>query len=257
MKVEIEGCLLNYETQGEGDPILLLHGWGASIEAMRSIANCAAGLGYCAVSLDFPGFGESGKLLRPWTLDDYARVTRGFIERLDICGCDVIGHSHGGRVAIRLASEDSALFCSVVLVDAAGIRPRRGLKYYFKVYSYKLGKRLARISWLDRLFSISERQKDAGSADYKALGSDAMRKTFVNLVNEDLRGRVKKIENETLLIWGSEDRDTPLYMARYMEKHIKNAGLAVLEGAGHYSYADNYAQFCAVMKAFFGGRQGR
>jgi len=252
LKIEIEGCSLNYEILGEGAPILLLHGWGANIQAMRPIADCVARLGYSAVLFDFPGFGDSGALDKPWTVDDYAHITRGFMGEINIYGCDVIGHSHGGRVAIRLASEDKALFDRLVLVDAAGIKPRRGVKYYAKVYSYKLGKRLSKVKWLDRLFSISKRQRSAGSEDYKALDSDAMRKTFVNLVNEDLRDCVKKIENETLLVWGSEDKDTPLYMARYMEKHIKNAGLALLDGAGHFSYADNYAQFCAVMKAFFG-----
>ena len=78
-----------------------------------------------------------------------------------------------------------------------------------------------------------------------------MRRTFSLVVNLDLTERLDRIQNETLLVWGDQDMATPLARAKVMEKRIPKAGLAVLEGAGHYSYADKYAQFCAVMKAFF------
>ena len=138
-----------------------------------------------------------------------------------------------------------------MLVDAAGIRPPRTLGYYVRTYSYKLGRRLAKAGWIDRMFHLSEKQKNAGSADYRALKSDVMRATLSKVVNLDLTARLDRIQNETLLVWGDQDDATPLARAKVMEERIPNAGLAVLEGAGHFSYADKYAQFCAVMKAFF------
>jgi pimeloyl-ACP methyl ester carboxylesterase len=119
------------------------------------------------------------------------------------------------------------------------------------VYAYKLGKELAKIKPLERAFRLGEKQRNAGSPDYRALKSDVMRKTFVKVVNLDLTDALKAIRNDTLLVWGDRDDYTPLYMAKIMEARIPNAGLAVLEGAGHFSYADRYSQFCAVMKAYF------
>ena len=250
MQTEINGIQIYYERQGGSDKkkVLVLHGWGASVDAVRPIMNQVEFLGYEAIALDFPGMGKSEPPSTPWAVEDYAALTRAFIEKLDIYGCDVICHSFGGRVTIMLASEDENIFSRLILVDAAGIRPKRTLSYYVRTYSYKLGKKLSRVAFLDKLFRISEKQKNAGSADYKAL-SGVMRATFVKVVNLDLKDRLSRIKNETLLIWGSEDADTPLYMAKQMEKSIKGSGLSVIEGAGHFSYADNYPQFCAILSA--------
>ena len=251
MREQIDGIGIEYEREGTGKPVLILHGWGASIEAVRPIARCVTALGREAVMLDFPGFGKSDEPNEPWGVPEYAKVTRAFIRRLQLEGCDVICHSFGGRVTILLASEEPGLFNRLVLVDAAGVRPKRGLKYYLKVYAYKFGKALARSGPLERALHLGDRQKKAGSADYRALKSDVMRKTFVNVVNLDLTDALARIRNDTLLVWGDRDDYTPMYMAKIMEARIPNAGLAVLEGAGHFSYADRYNQFCAVMRAYF------
>ncbi len=251
MYTTIDGLRVQYDVRGEGDPVLLLHGWGASIEAMRPIADAVVGLGMRAISLDFPGFGKSDAPQKPWGVPEYARFTRAFIREMGLEGADVVCHSFGGRITIYLASEEPELFRRLVLVDAAGIRPKRGLKWYVRTFTYKLGKRLARIGWVDRWLHLSERQKNAGSEDYKALGSDLMRGIFVKVVNLDLTDRLPHIQNPTLLIWGTEDTATPLYMGQLMEKCIPDAGLVTLEGAGHFSYADQYPRFCAVLKAFF------
>ena len=251
MNICIDGLHVQYDVRGEGERVLLLHGWGANMEAMRPIADAVAALHMQAVSLDFPGFGGSDAPAEAWGVPEYAQFTRRFMQEMGLHGVDVICHSFGGRVTIYLASEDKSLFRRLVLVDAAGIRPKRTLKWYIRTYIYKLGKRLKRIRWIDRLFHLSEKQKNAGSAEYRSLGSDLIRNTFVKVVNLDLTNRLPNIRNSTLLIWGSEDKDTPLYMGQLMEKRIPDAGLVVFEGAGHFSYADQYPRFCAVLKAFF------
>lgn len=251
MYLSIDGMRTQYEVRGEGETVLLLHGWGAGIDAMRPIADAVAALNMRAVSFDFPGFGGSDAPEEVWGVPEYAHFTRRFIEEMGIVGADVICHSFGGRVTIYLASENKTLFRRLVLVDAAGIRPKRSLKWYIRTYTYKLGKRLKKYRWIDRLFHISERQKNAGSAEYRSLGNELMRSTFVKVVNLDLSDRLPRIKNSTLLIWGANDVDTPLYMGQIMEKRIPDAGLVVFEGAGHFSYADQYARFCSVLKAFF------
>ncbi len=251
MFITIDGIKTRYEIYGEGEPVLILHGWGASIEAVRSIANCVSSLGMRAICFDFPGFGESEEPPVPWGVPEYAAFTRSFMEEFSLYGVDVVCHSFGGRVTILLASEDPKLFHRLVLIGAAGIRPKRTLKWYVRTYTYKLGKQLTRIGWIDRVLHLKEKQKSAGSEDYRALKSDLMRAVFVKTVNLDLTDRLNRIKNSTLLIWGDQDTYSPLYMGKLMEQRIPGAGLAVFEGAGHFAYADQYPRFCAVLKAFF------
>lgn len=250
MTIEINGAQLHYQRQGSGKPVLLLHGWGANIQAMAPIANCLVRLGREAVSLDFPGFGESPEPPGPWGVPEYAACTRAFMEAIGICGCDVVAHSFGGRVTIQLASETPELFRRLILVDAAGIKPRRGPKYYWRVYTYKLGKILAKSPALNRLFRLQERQKKAGSIEYQQLQGD-MRVTYVKTVNYDQTSLLSKIPNETLLIWGEKDTATPLWMGKKMEREMQNAGLAIIPGVGHFSYAEDYPRFCSILQILY------
>ena len=246
MRIEIGGISINYECIGSGAPVLLLHGWGADIAAMMPIANEVARLGKMAVCVDFPGFGKSDLPPAAWGVREYADTTKALIDKLGIRGCDLVCHSFGGRVTIMLAAEDETLFKRLVLVDAAGIRPKRTIKYYIKTYSYKLAKRLVRIKLVNKAFRLDSKIKSAGSDEYKSL-SGVMRETFVKVVNLDLTDKLDKIKNETLLIWGENDTATPLYMGRLMEKKIERSGLAVIENAGHFSYADDYPRFCSIL----------
>ncbi len=82
--------------------------------------------------------------------------------------------------------------------------------------------------------------------------SDVMRGTFSRVVNEDLTPYLSSIKSPSLLIYGSEDRDTPVALAKIMEQKIPDAGLVVLENAGHYSFLDQYAQYMKIVKVFLG-----
>ncbi|HQK54614.1 MAG TPA: alpha/beta hydrolase, partial [Sedimentibacter sp.] len=77
-----------------------------------------------------------------------------------------------------------------------------------------------------------------------------MRQTMVKVINDNLIRLLSDIKAPTLLIWGENDEDTPLYMGEMMEKEIPDSGLVILKGAGHYSYIDNYEQFRAIINVF-------
>lgn len=252
MYLEIEGLKIYYEKAGEGSPVLLLHGWGCSTATMAPVSDALKD-SYTVYSLDFPGHGQSSMPENIMNVFNYARIARIFIERLGIQGCDVIAHSFGGRVTIILAAQNN-LFNKIILCDAAGVRPKRTLRYYYKVYSYKLLKRLSNSKLAMRLFSdcINKKVQNAGSDDYKKL-NPVMRATFSNVVNQDLKHLLNKITAPTLLVWGTEDKETPLYMAKIMEKRINDSGLVVFNGAGHYSYLERLGEFIRIAKHFFSG----
>jgi len=74
---------------------------------------------------------------------------------------------------------------------------------------------------------------------------------FVKTVSEYLEPTLPHIAQEVLLLWGKNDDATPVYQAKRMEKGIKNAGLAVIDGAGHYAFLDRAHQFKIITETFF------
>lgn len=185
--------------------------------------------------IDLYGFGKSEHPDRPLTVGDYADGVMDLLDRKGVDGFVLVGHSFGGRVAIEIAAKKSERVKKLVLIDSAGVKPRRGPRYYFRVLLNKIKKRLG--------------LKTNGSHDYEAL-SGVMKKTFVNVVNYDQTPLLEKITAPTALFWGSEDKTTKLYMARTMKRKIKNCALFVIEGAGHFCFAEKPEKFMPVFKAF-------
>ena len=253
MEIKIDGLQINYRIEGEGKPLLLLHGWGACIDSFAPVIRELSK--YRKIyALDFPGFGESEEPKQAVGVPEYMEWTATFIRRMHIEGTDVICHSFGGRVSILLAAEHPELVGKIIFTDAAGIRPKRGLKYYGKVYTYKLCKKLLACPRLSGALkhlgiNLEKRVKNAGSSDYQQL-SGIMRQTFVKVVNQDLTPYLKKIQAPSLLIYGENDQDTPVRYGKIMEKKIKDAGLVVLENAGHFSYLDQYPRYISIVKVF-------
>ncbi len=251
--LDIQGIATRHRRVGSGPEVLVLHGWGASIDAMGSML---AGLrGVCTVhAVDLPGFGQTGTPPVPWGVAEYAGWTRALLTALDVSRVSIVGHSHGGRVAIHLAAHHPQLVKRLVLVDAAGIRAPRTFTWYRRVAMAKLAKHgLNRFGSPGR--ALGRRLVGrAASADYAASRS-VMRPTFVRLVNEDLTGLLPRIAAPTLLVWGDQDTDTPLADGQAMERLIPDAGLVVFEGAGHFSYADQPGRFGAVARHFLAPAQ--
>jgi pimeloyl-ACP methyl ester carboxylesterase len=252
---EIGGLRVRHLCEGAGPPVVVLHGWGASIETVASIVSALSAIAEVH-ALDLPGFGESQAPREPWGVDDYRRFLGSFMDAIGISRpVALIGHSNGGRMAIAMAASEPQRVSRMILVDSAGIRPKRGLTYYRKVGMAKVGKHAAR-----RLGAPGRRLRDAlvgraASADYAAAAPE-MRATFVRLVNSDLRDLLPQVRVPTLLIWGEQDTDTPLADAQLMERLIPDAGLVVFEGAGHYSYLDRPARFATIARHFLGGGEG-
>lgn len=253
-EIIIDGLKIFYEETGnpEGSPLLILHGWGCDHTTVRSIASCLEDK-MRIINVDLPGHGKSSEPDRVWGSDDFALLILKLIRSLDINKPSLLGHSFGGRTIIALASKTpKELFNKIVLVDAAGITPRRSLKYYYKIYSYKALKKLVlSIMGEDRGKKIIESLlKKRGSADYQA-SSPMMRAIMSRCVNEDLRKRLQDIKIPVLLIWGENDKATPLSDAKIMEKMVPDAGLVTFPGCGHYSFLDNPYGFKAVVREFF------
>ncbi len=213
---------------------VFLHGWGCD---HTSFLFCRKYLKQSALFVDFPPFGKSSKGIKDWTIFTYASMIISLLSDLKIKKINLIGHSFGGRVAIILAALCKGEVEKLVLVDSAGLKPRRSFFFYMKIWAYKTRKKLG----LDT--------SKYGSCDYLALGSD-MRKIFSNIVNTHLDEFLPFIDAKTLVIFGENDKTTPLYMARKFKRKIKNSTLIVLKFAGHFCYIDRRLEFLELLKNF-------
>ncbi|HEY5194933.1 MAG TPA: alpha/beta hydrolase [Solirubrobacteraceae bacterium] len=241
------GLSTRYLVRGSGPPLLVLHGWGASIEAVYPIV---AGLAPVATvyAPDLPGHGQSELPPVPWGVEEYQAFVAAFMDELAIERPAIVGHSNGGRIAIRMAATEPGRAARLVLVDSAGIRPKRTVRYYRRVGMAKAGKYAARYLGKPGEQLRARIVGRVASADYAAAGE--MRPTLVRLVNSDLREHMPHISVPTLLVWGANDTDTPVADGRAMEKLIPDAGLVVLEDAGHYSYLDQPTRFARIVSHF-------
>lgn len=244
----IHGTRLFYTVEGEGQPVVLMHGWGCNHTTLNSIEKQLVPY-FKVYNVDFPGFGNSSEPAEVWGIEEYTSLIEEFTKAEGINNPIMLGHSFGGRVGILYSSRNKVR--KLILVDAAGVKPRRSLKYYCKVYSYKAVKHIL-------LFLLGKEKGEnalnryrakVGSSDYSG-ASPRMRAILSKVVNEDLRSEMPKIECPTLLIWGSNDTATPLNDAKIMERLIPDAGLVAFEGVGHYSFLENPYQFSAVLKSF-------
>jgi pimeloyl-ACP methyl ester carboxylesterase len=238
--------------EGSGPPLLLLHGWGANKELMAPLAQRLHG--YRIVAPDLPGFGATPPPPEAWGVDDYAAWVIALLDRLGIERAHIVGHSNGGRVAIALAVDHPERVGRLVLTDSAGIRPRHGVLYRWRVTMFKLLRAGSRWRWVPPAVRDIARRRAAlrGSTDYRA-ASGTLRASMVRLVNADLRPQLARMTTSTLLIWGARDQDTPLRDARVMERLIPDAGLVVFEGSGHFAYAEEPDRFCRIVDVFLRG----
>ena len=252
MEMKVGDVTANYEVRGAGPYIFLLHGWGSNLTLFAGLAGLLEKK-YTVVSLDFPGCGGTAEPAQSWGMDDYVSFTADFIASFGPDQVILLGHSHGGRVAIRLATDPNLPFTvsRMILVDSAGILPKRTLAYHLRVRSYKLGKAVLAWAPVKRLFpeALSGLQQRLGSTDYAA-ASPVMRASLVKVVNTDLQPLLAQIKAETLLIWGGDDTFTPVSDGRAMERAIPGSGLVVLPGAGHYSFLDQAYAFGKVVASF-------
>ena len=250
--IEIEGLKLHYSDSGhmEGKPMVLMHGWGCEIKTVASIARILEP-GMRVINVDLPGHGKSDEPKEIWGVVEYTSLIEKFISVLGLKDVSLIGHSFGGRIGLLLSSRNDYVR-KLVLVDAAGIRPRRKPKYYMKVYSYKFMKHMLPLVFGKKRGSLllEKYRGKAGSADYRN-STPVMRGIMSRCVNQDLKWCMPDIKAPTLLIWGADDTATPLSDAKTMEKLIPDAGLVSFEGCGHYSFLDNPGGFRAVLREFF------
>lgn len=233
------------QNQNELSTVLVVHGWGASIDAMKPVINSLKHK-HKVIAIDLPGHGKSEKPSEVLGTKEYADYILAFIKEMGLDDIYYVGHSYGGKCGIEITSRADHPIKKLVLVDASGIKAELSTKAKLKVKWFKFLKRV--YIKLHGEENIEKFYKKFGSSDYKD-ADGIMRKILVKVVNEDLRDKLGSIKIPTLVVWGKYDLDTPLWMGEMMRDRIESASLHVLDG-GHYSYLDDIIGFREVVLPF-------
>jgi pimeloyl-ACP methyl ester carboxylesterase len=254
--IRINGVDTFCHVQGQGDPVVLLHGWGTSSQSLDGVAACLLP-GHRVVAVDLPGFGWSHAPSEAWGTAHYADHVRRLLSELGIASGVFVGHSFGGRIAIHLAAHHPSLVSRLVLVASAGVRPKRGVRYHVRVLTTKGLRRLLTLPGLERVGTrlLSRWQAKVGSRDYRAAGR--LRPTLVKVVNEDLTPILASVQAPTLLLWGDRDDEVRRVAVDAMATTIPHARLVVFPGAGHFPFQDAPEEFCRHLTAFLRGEERR
>lgn len=240
-QIVIDNLLVNYYFSENQNPaaqtVVFLHGWGADAKIwqgiMSKLENCNC------YALDLSGFGKSEMPKRAFTVGDYAEIVREFVERIRVNNVALVGHSFGGRIAIKCAVGGSIQ--KLVLVDSAGFRDESVAKS-LKIILAKIAKPFVPASLRKKI------SKALGAGDYAESGE--LKQTFLNVINEDLTEDIKKINIPTLIVWGEDDKETPVAFGKRMNSHILNSTFHILPHAGHFSFLDEPERFVEELRAF-------
>lgn len=214
--------------------VVLLHGWGANAQSFSYVISKLC-VKYSVLAVDFCGFGDSDYPPEDYGVKQYADDVIKLLEVLNIEQATLVGHSFGGRVAVEIAANYPHLTKKLVLVDSAGVKPRRGIKYYAKVLAHKFLKSFGAKGF-------------KGSSDYSAL-PECMKGVFVRVVNYNQNGLFKRITCPTAVFWGDKDKVTPPYMYRYILKKVKDSYGFMLKG-GHFAYVEDGVRFVGILDKF-------
>jgi len=233
----IRDIKINYKQYGEGEDIVLLHGWGQNISMMDPLGNYLK-VNHRITIVDLPGFGLSEEPKTPYDVSDYVNVVHDLLEELNVKKPILIGHSFGGRISIVYASKYDTK--KIVLFGSPCIRKEHKSK---KQTIFKIIKKV-------KVFKpiVNMMRNHMGSVDYRN-ASPMMKDVLVKIVNEDLSDYAKKITCSCLLIWGDKDEAVPVEDAKELDKLLKDSALIVLSGT-HYCYLENLHQVIDIINNF-------
>ena len=251
----VKGIKIREAIVGSGDPVLMIHGWGADVSLLQPLAQHLAKQDYQLFMPELPGFGSSAKPTTAFSIFDYADFCKAYLDARGLERVYYFGHSLGGRIGLIMGSEHSARINKMVLSNSAGLRAKPSLSSDMRIRLYR-GIRNSLEHMGAKAVAENLRQsynRRYGSADFLS-ACPIMRETLVKVVNQDLLAYARRVQVPTILIWGDRDQVTPHWMGQKLEAAIPDAALIVHAGAGHYAYLDFPEKTASIMHALFGGK---
>lgn len=244
-----------YIDAGSGEPVLLMHGLGGSIESWtNNIEELAKH--FRVIAVDLPGFGLSDKPQMNYTIRFYRKFAVQFLKQLQLKKVSVVGSSLGGQVAAEVAINHPTLVQKLVLISPAGALPRSfkgtpALWKYVKVINAKSVQQVKQA-----LFAVDSKPVEDSYAQlvFQKMSMPGAKEAFLSALAGSakaprLNSRLNKIKNPMLLLWGKEDHMIPVKFAEPFVK-MKNCRIVMLENCGHRPHFERPELFNRIVDDF-------
>jgi pimeloyl-ACP methyl ester carboxylesterase len=254
---EVNGHSVAYRDAGEGPPLVLLHGFLSDSRCWRpQLADLSDS--FRLIAWDAPGAGSSSDPPDPFTTTDWAQCLTGFLDVLGIESAQFLGLSWGGILAQEFYRSYPDRVLTLILCDTyagwKGSLPqsacKKRLERCFLESSLPSEEFVPR--WVPEFFTEGasndlKEEMRAVVSDFHPLGFRLMAESSADSDTTDL---LPNIEVPTLLVWGNEDRRSPMNIAAQFRDAIPNAELAIITGAGHLSNMEQPEKFNAQVRRF-------
>ncbi len=242
---------INYKITGKGEDILILHGWGSSSDSWIDVQNNLIKKGYRVICPDLPGFGKSDIPLHPWSISDYLHFVLNFSHSLGLKKFYLLGHSLGGRIAVKVAAKYPEKIIRLILCNPAGIKMKPNLKIIIISFLSEMGnfvfdRRYLRVfkDFFRNIFHFFLRHKDYVKAN------EMMKETMKIVLAENLSSYLPEIKAKTLIVWGEIDKIIPLKIAYIFSENIKSSELIVLPKIGHSPHLETPEKLSEIIDKF-------
>lgn len=247
MQVLVDELVVNYEITGDGPTLLLVHGWADSLNTFVGLQKSLS-TNYRVLSLDLPGFGKTSKPPEPWGLNNYADFLASFVKKLDLNIYAFIGHSNGGAILIYGLANNVISASKLVLLSSAGIRNKQSTKKKALKVVAKSGKVLTAVLPSSMKSSIRDNFYSQIGSDY--LVAPDMQDTFRLVIGKDILDDAKKLKLPTLLIYGRDDKATPIEDGKLLQGEISGSRLEILDNIGHFVHQEQSELVDSLIKDF-------
>ncbi|HEX3057510.1 MAG TPA: alpha/beta fold hydrolase [Gaiellaceae bacterium] len=266
--LEVDGLRMHVVDEGEGPPVLLLHGEPTSSYLWRNVIPPLVANGHRAVAPDLIGFGRSDKPADVgwYTYDRHVSSIAALVEALGLSGITLVVHDWGGPIGLRYAVEHEDLVDRLVILDTGvgGGRPPSDAWLRFREAVRRLGGDVdpARLVESGTVNGLDDETRAAYAEPFPTPESKAGVLAFPELVPAEpghpntapmnrVRDALRSWTKPTLVVWGAEDRALPPSLAHAFAELIPGAGEpVVLEGAGHFLQEDRPADLTAAILRF-------
>jgi haloalkane dehalogenase len=266
--IDVDGLLMHYVDEGDGPPVLLLHGEPTWSYLWRKLVPPLVAAGRRTVAPDLIGFGRSDKPedVGWYSYDRHVASVERLVDALGLEGMTLVVHDWGGPIGLRFAVEHEKLVERLVILDTGigGGRPPSELWLRFREAVRRAGGDVdpARLVESGTAQGLSDEARAAYAEPFPTAESKAGVRAFPELVpaepdhpNTEPMNRVREAlrswTKPTLVVWGAEDRALPPALAAGFAELIPSAGEpVVLEGAGHFLQEDRPVELAAAVVGF-------
>lgn len=264
--IEIDGMQVHYRDEGNGFPIVLLHGTAASLQTWNAWTKELA-KNYRVIRMDLPAFGLTGPNKNAdYSIKSYTQFLHQFLTKIKVDKFYVAGNSLGGNIAWNYAEEHPNEVEKLILIDASGLPTNKPQPWIFNLartpilnslFLYITPKFIIRKN-IEQVYADDSKITDELITRYHELALRAgNRQAFIDRAKLDIDvdknvnfDKLKSIQTPTLIIWGANDNWIPLENGKKMDSLMPNSKLVIIKNSGHVPMEESPAESLSVLKEF-------